>query len=205
MPGPPCSRDVITYPSECSSDSSGPPRLPPWSNMSDLQPPQIRAPNPCHPGRKGERKKDFKYCPSPSSIHAVKTTDEPLKPDWPLKIVLLYSNEASTIVARGILQPVSTVLVARDQLLPSGQSNKDKANESPVRNIYSVLFFILQKSPSPAPPQVPRDWPHEACWVSATGNVRLQHRPSSRGFKATRVFQKAVLKVSGYKGLANGI
>ena len=34
-------------------------------------------------------------------------------------------------VARGILQPVFTSLFAKDQLLPSGQSNKDKANESP--------------------------------------------------------------------------
>lgn len=97
------------------------------------------------------------------------------------------------------------MLFAKDQLLPSGQSNKDKANESPVKNIYSVLFFILQKSPGSASPQVPWDGPHEACWVLATGNVRLQHRPSSGGFKATRVFQKTVFKVSGYKGLAHGI
>ena len=39
-------------------------------------------------------------------------------------------------------------------------------NPLTVRNIYSDLFFILQKSPGSRPLQVPRDWPHEACWVS---------------------------------------
>lgn len=48
---------ALTYPSGCSSDSSDQPRLPPWSNTSDLQPQQIHAPNPCHPGRKEKGKK----------------------------------------------------------------------------------------------------------------------------------------------------
>lgn len=39
-------------------------------------------------------------------------------------------------------------------------------NPLTVRNIYSDLVFILQKSPGSRPPQVPRDRPHEACWVS---------------------------------------
>lgn len=203
----------VTYPSECSSDSSDLPQLPPWSNTSDLQPLQIHAPNPCHPGRKqGKRerekkKKDFKYCPGPSSIQAVL---------WKLCTSLwrqtATSEDCSALfkwgiltVARGILQPVFTSLFAKDQLLPSGQSNKDKANESPDCQEYlewSVFHSLeITRLRIPTGPKGPATW---SLLGFNTGNTGLQHRPSCKGFKATRVFQKTVPK-DGYERLANGI
>lgn len=44
---------------------------------------------------------------------------------------LVHMSEHLTL-AKGILQPVFTLAFAKDQLLPSGQSNKDTANESLV-------------------------------------------------------------------------
>lgn len=66
--GLPGMHPAITHPAGCSSDSSDPLPLPPWSGTSALPPPQTHAPSPCHPGRRrGETINDFEFCPCPHS------------------------------------------------------------------------------------------------------------------------------------------
>lgn len=104
----------------------------------------------------------------------------------------LFKWSIST-VAKRILQPVLTLSFAKDQLLPSGQSNKDKANESPRCQKYGVLFFI-QETPGCTLPWVPRVWPCEACWFLTTGNIWLQQRLSIRwGTQSHSCVPKTVL------------
>lgn len=77
-------------------------------------------------------------------------------------------------------------------------------NPLTVRNIYSDLFFILQKSPGSRPLQVPRDWPHEACWVSTQETLACSTDHHVKDSKPLVCFKGQSPK-EGYEGLANSI